>query len=147
MATRTWIMDFFSNCLTSEKSRRKVYASNLRKRLQEITEKGLGRISAEREITLPTAFSTVRETIHALVERRVTLDDLEPDIGYLDDIIHWLRYHAGADVHADKLSWSDFGFEGELAFRSKLLDLGVAYDLLRFHPEQIFGGGMTIDAS
>ena len=142
-----WFKDLIVQWRHDKKPHGPTYAARLRKELRDIAEKGLGRISAEREITLPTAFSTVRETIRALVGRRVTLDDLEPDIGYLDDIIHWLRYHASADVHAGKLSWSDFGFEGELAFRSKLLDLGVAYDLLRFHPERIFGGGMTIDAS
>ena len=136
-----WLKNLVGQWRHGKKSHGPTHASRLREELRGIMEKGLRRISAEREITLPTAFSTVRETIHALAERHVTLDDLEPDIGDLDGIIHWLRYHASADVHAGKLSWSDFGFEGELAFRSELLDLGVAYDLLRFHPEQILRVG------
>lgn len=134
-----WFKDLVGQWRHGKKPHGPVHAARLREELRGITEKGLGRISAEREITLLAAFATVRETIRALVGRRVTLDDLEPDIGDLDSIIHWLRYHASADVHAGKLSWSDFGCGGELGFRSELLDLGVAYDMLRFHPEHSFG--------
>ncbi len=134
-----WFKNLVGQWRHGKKSHGPAHASRLREELREITEKGLGRISVEREIALPAAFATVRETIRALVERRVTLDDLEPDIDNLNDIIYWLRYRARDEVRTGKLTWQDFGMANDIAFGASLLNCGAFYDILRFNPEQSFG--------
>ena len=117
------------------------YACELKQRLGAIRSECLDKFSADQEIPLPSVFATTKETSLALMEGRVTLSQLEPEVYDFDGILRWLVYEVHHEVQAGRLSWSEIGVANEIEFGVCLLDCSVYYDLLRINPRQatLFG--------
>lgn len=120
------------------------HALLLKRRIATIWDQGFDRSPADRSISLPAMFAITREISLALMEGRVALSQLEPEIHDFADILRWIRQEAPEEVRAGRMSWSDIGVRDEISFGVCLLEWGVYYDLLRLNSRQamLFGDGV-----
>lgn len=141
MSFITLLIGYLDRLRYGGKPHGKEHADRLKERLGAIWNGCFDKSSADREISLPAVFATTRETSLALMEGRVTLSQLEPEVYDFDGILRWLVYEVHHEVEAGRLSWNEIGVANEIEFGVCLLDCSVYYDLLRINPRQatLFG--------
>lgn len=141
MSFITLLIGYLDHLRHGGKPHGKEYAHELKRRLGAIWSECFDRPPADRGISLPAVFATARETSLALMEGRVMLSQLEPEVYDFDGILRWLTCEVREEIRAGRLSWSEMGVANEIEFGVCLLDWSVYYDLLRINPRQatLFG--------
>lgn len=115
------------------------HACELRRRLGQAWEKSLDDApGADRFLSLPAIFLTLKEVTCSLMDARVTLGQLEPEISDFHEIIHRLNYESREGVRAGDLSWSDFSVGNEIRFGVCLLEWHSFYTILMFNEREAF---------
>ena len=105
-----------------EKPRGEEYAGELKRQLKEIRENRLGYDinSCEADIITPT-LATVKEVSVAVLEYRVTVVQLEPEIHAFDRIMKWLWI----EFRSGRLRSDHPAAQDALNFGSALLEFGI----------------------
>lgn len=111
-----------------EKPDREEYARGLRCRLRKIQENCLDRDidSCEADIVTPT-LATVKEVAHALLDHRVTVAELEPEIRSFNDITIWLWH----ELREGRLSWEHLATREALTIGSLAVDCETFREIMR----------------
>lgn len=110
----------------------KAYAETLRASIDDVWHKSYRLPPEHREIPLETVNELVEEITCALMECRLTVRDLEPEIDHMSDIMRWIH----CELIRGGFSGIDPGSSRGLALGSLLLTRQVFHDMLRTNPEQ-----------
>lgn len=104
---------------------------DLRKRLASAQKQMNRPSSAPRETDFSEVCGTVRAVSLALLDRQVTVRELEPEIDRFPDIMQWIW----CEIGSGRVQGLTPGSRDALTFGSVLLEQQVFYDMLRLDPE------------
>lgn len=117
------------------------YANTLKHNLAVLRNWMLDAISPISKVTLLAVHASVREVVIALMENRVELAQLEPEVCTFEDLLRWERTTIMEAQQKGILSWRELGVRNEIEFGVWMLEVGTYYNLLRLDSRQalVFG--------
>lgn len=112
------------------------HATFLRQRMADIWLHCFDQPVAQRTLPLLSVWTTLYDVVRALLRKKVTFAQLEPEICDFESIILWLSVEGEKAVEKQEIEWSYFSVEGKKKFENTLFSYRV---LLRFFQESSGG--------